>query len=110
MTQTTTLTAGIDTSKHKLDIALHGASTRWRVDNSSTGWRHLVAEFKKLNVAKVGVEATGGYERGVVIQLRAAGVTALVLQPIQVKAYARMHLRRARTTRSMPRSSPPAQR
>lgn len=96
MTQTTTLTAGIDTSKHKLDVAVHGAPTRWRFDNTSAGWLNLAAEFKKINVAKVGIEATGGYERGVVLQLRAAGIIVLVLQPIQVKAYARMHLRRAK--------------
>jgi transposase len=34
--------------------------------------------------------------RGVVAHLRAAGITVLVLQPVQVKAYARVHLRRAK--------------
>ncbi len=47
-------------------------------------------------MVRVGIEATGGYERGVVQHLRAAGFTVLVLQPIQVKAYARVHLRRAK--------------
>src|SRR6185436_19836714 len=46
---------------------------------------------------RIGIEATGGYERGVVRELRAAGFTVLVLQPMQVKAYARLHLRRAKT-------------
>jgi transposase len=44
----------------------------------------------------VGIEATGGYERGVVGHLRAAGFAVLVLQPIQVRAFARVHLRRAK--------------
>jgi transposase len=55
-----------------------------------------VAKLAKAGVARVGIEATGGYERGVVAHLRAAGFTVLVLQPIQVKAFGRVHLRRAK--------------
>jgi transposase len=95
MTQTTT-TAGIDTSKAKLDVAIHGSTERWQVDNAPTGWRRLAAECCKAGVTRVGIEASGGYERGVVEHLRAKGFTVLVLQPIQVKAYARVHLRRAK--------------
>ena len=47
-------------------------------------------------MTRVGIEATGGYERGVVEHLRAAGFIVLVLQPIQVKAFGRVHLRRAK--------------
>lgn len=96
MTQTSTTTAGIDTSKSKLDIALHGENEHWQVPNSLAGWRILTAKLTKSGVGRVGIEATGGYERGVVEHLRAAGFTVLVLQPIQVKAYGRMHLRRAK--------------
>ena len=96
MTKTITTTAGIDTSKAKLDIAIHGRCERWQVDNTSPGWRRLAADLAKAGVARVGIEATGGYERGVVGHLRANGFTVLVLQPIQVRAYARVHLRRAK--------------
>lgn len=96
MTQTITLTAGIDTSKAKLDIAVHGRAERWQLDNTSCGWRRLAADLIKTGVVRVGIEATGGYERGVVGHLREKGFTVLVLQPIQVRAYARMHLRRAK--------------
>lgn len=95
MTQTS-MTAGIDTSKAKLDIAVHDRADRWQVDNTPTGWRLLVAEFCKAGVTRVGIEASGGYERGVVEHLRTKGFTVLVPQPIQVKAYARVHLRRAK--------------
>jgi transposase len=37
MTQISTSTAGIDTSKAKLDIAVHGRAERWQVDNTSRG-------------------------------------------------------------------------
>jgi transposase len=89
-------TAGIDTSKAKLDIAIHGGSERWQVDNTPAGWRRLAAALTSTGVMRIGIEATGGYESGVVGCLRAEGFTVLVLQPIQVKAYARLHLRRAK--------------
>ncbi len=89
-------TAGIDTSKAKLDVAVHGGVERWQVDNSLVGWRHLAAELTRAEVTRVGIEASGGYECGVVGYLRAKGFTVLILQPIQVKAYARLHLRRAK--------------
>jgi transposase len=56
----------------------------------------LAAQLTKAGAERVGIEATGGYERGVVHHLRAAGFTVLVLQPIQVKAFGRVHLRRAK--------------
>jgi transposase len=96
MTQTIITTAGIDTSKAKLDIAVHGRTERWQVANALSGWRALAAKLTKAGVARVGIEATGGYERGVVEHLRAADFTVLVLQPIQVKAFGRVHLRRAK--------------
>lgn len=96
MTQTSTTTAGIDTSKGKLDIAIHGRTGCWQVPNTLPGWRLLAAQLTKAGAERVGIEATGGYERGVVHHLRAAGFTVLVLQPIQVKAFGRVHLRRAK--------------
>jgi len=89
-------TAGIDTSKAKLDVAVHGGAAHWQVDNTSVGWRRLAADLCKAGVTRVGIEASGGYESGVVGHLRDNGFTVLVLQPIQVKAYARLHLRRAK--------------
>ena len=95
MTQIST-TAGIDTSRAKLDIAVHGGVEHWQVENTSVGWRRLAVGLSQAGVTRVGIEASGGYERGVVGYLRDKGLTVLVLQPIQVKAYARVHLRRAK--------------
>jgi transposase len=91
-----TNTAGIDTAKDKLDIAVPDRAMRFQVANALPGWRRLAAELAGAGVTRIGIEATGGYERGVVANLRSAGFTVLVLQPIQVKAYARLHLRRAK--------------
>ena len=96
MTQTNITTAGIDTSKSKLDIAVYGRAERWQVPNTLPGWRLLVSNLAKTGVTRVGIEATGGYERGVVEHLRTAGFAVLVLQPMQVKAFGRAYLRRAK--------------
>jgi len=96
MTHTTITTAGIDTSKAKLDIAIHGQAACWCVDNTSVGWQQLARDLAKAGVMRVGIEATGGYERGVVRYLREKGFTVLILQPMQVRAFARVHLRRAK--------------
>jgi transposase len=96
MTKTNITTAGIDTSKAKLDIAVHNRTERWQVANALPGWRALAASLAEAGVTRVGIEATGGYERGVVEHLRAAGFTVLMLQPLQVKAFGRVHLRRAK--------------
>ena len=56
----------------------------------------MAASLVKAGVTRVGIEATGGYERGVVEHLLAAGFIVLVLQPVQVKAFGRVHLRRAK--------------
>ncbi|WP_244541920.1 IS110 family transposase [Afipia sp. GAS231] len=96
MTQIIITTAGIDTSKSKLDIAVHDRAERWQVANVLPGWRALAGYLAKAGVTRVGIEATGGYERGVVEHLREAGFTVLVLQPIQVKAFGRVHLCRAK--------------
>jgi transposase len=99
MTQNSTTAAGIDTSKSKLDVAVHGRTEHWQFTNALTGWRELTSKLIEAGVGRVGIEATGGYERGVVEHLRTAGLTVLLLQPVQVKAFGRAHLRRAKNDR-----------
>jgi transposase len=96
MSHITTLTAGIDTAKDKLDAAVHTTPFRLVVDNRRSGWRRLATALTRADVSRVGIEATGGYERGIVAYLRASGFEVVVLQPLQVKAFARLHLRRAK--------------
>ncbi len=96
MTHPISLTAGIDTAKDKLDVAVHPGSTRLTVENRPPGHKHLAAELRRLGVTRVGIEATGGYERDAAQHLREAGFEVVLLQPLQVKAFARLHLRRAK--------------
>ena len=90
------ITAGIDTSKAKLDIALHGTDKYWQVENALKGWQKLASLLTKAGVTRAGIEASGGYERGVVAHLRHNGITVILLQPIQVRAFARARLQRAK--------------
>lgn len=95
MTQISTV-AGIDTSKAKLDVAVHGRAGCWQVANNAAGWRQLAVALSRTGITRVGIEASGGYERAVVGYLRHKGFEVLLLQPAQVKAYGRAHLRRAK--------------
>jgi transposase len=88
--------AGIDTSKDKLDVAVYQQTVRISVKNCHDGWAELSSKLKAFEVSRVGIEATGGYERGIVQHLRAAGLEVVVFQPLQVKALAKVHLRRAK--------------
>jgi len=99
MSKTSMLTAGIDTAKDKLDVAIHGQTNTWTVENSLAGWRRLAAALGKAGVQRIGIEATGGYEREVTRHLQAAGFIVVVLQPLQVKAFGKLRLQRAKTDR-----------
>jgi transposase len=99
MTHISTNTAGIDVSKAKLDIAIYGRNDCWQVANTPAGWRRLAADLVKASVTRIGIEATGGYERGVIQHLRDKGFKVFLLQPIQVRAFARAHLKRAKNDR-----------
>ena len=93
------ITAGIDTSKAKLDVAIHGQKQVKTLSNDAAGWSAVVAYLADHEVGRVGIEATGGYELGVVRHLESVGFQVLRLQPLQVKAFAQMHLQRAKTDR-----------
>jgi transposase len=88
--------AGIDTGKHKLDIAIDGSDERLQVDNSPNGYRLLSAWLRKREVERAGIEASGGYEQAVVCALRADGFVVIVFQPAQVRAYAGFVLQHAK--------------
>lgn len=91
-----TVCAGIDTGKHKLDVAINGSSEPLQVANDCEGHRVLLAWLRQRKVERVGIEASGGYEQAVVAALRADGLVVIVFQPAQVRAYARFLLQHAK--------------
>jgi transposase len=88
--------AGIDTAKHKLDVALEGCPDTLQVGNTADGHVTLSAWLRQHRVERVGIEASGGYEQEVVAHLRRDGFVVIVFQPVQVRAYARFLLQRAK--------------
>ena len=99
MTHATIITAGIDIAKAKFDVALHGRAGSSSFANSPAGWKRLAAYFAEHGVQRVGMEATGGYERGVMRHLQAQGLMVILFQPLQVRAFAQLYLRRAKSDR-----------
>lgn len=96
MTKTITAAAGIDTGKATLDVALAVGTERLQVTNDAAGHRRLLAFLHEHAVERVGIEASGGYEREAVAGLRADGFTVILFQPAQVRAYATFRLQRAK--------------
>ena len=96
MTHDTTKTAGIDTGKRKLDVALSFGRQTLQTGNDDAGHQALCEFLRRHGVRRVGIEASGGYERAVVAHLQREGFAVAVLQPLQVKSYARFKGRRAK--------------
>src|SRR5258706_5078541 len=96
MTKHTTICAGIDTGKRKLDVAIEGRCEQLQVDNTPEGHELLLAWLRQHRVKRVGIEASGGYEQPVVIELRRKRFVVVVFQPTQVRAYAKFHLQRGK--------------
>ena len=79
--------AGVDVCKQHLDVCL--GTLELRVVNDATGWDVLIAKFKEADVDLVVLEATGGYERGLVCALQGAGITVARVNPRQARDFAK---------------------
>jgi transposase len=96
MSKHSTVCAGIDTGKYKLDVAVDGSLEQFQTDNTAAGHAALSVWLKRRSVKRVGIEASGGYEQEVVAHLRRDGFVVVVFQPAQVRAYATFLLQRAK--------------
>src|ERR1700681_5034818 len=96
MSEHSIVCAGIDTGKHKLDVALAGSPAQLQIGNAADGHAALSSWLKRHQVKRVGIEASGGYEQQVVAHLRRDGFVVVVFQPAQVRAYAMFLLQRAK--------------
>jgi transposase len=90
---------GVDVGKHWLDAAVHGLEGTIRVPNSVAGVRELSAWLRDHGVKRVGLEASGGYERQACAGLAAAGFEVVLHQPLEVRLFARLKRLRAKNDR-----------
>jgi transposase len=97
--QSSSKIAGIDVGKRGLDVAVHGLEDASRVENGPAGFSELIAWLKVREVGRVGLEATGGYERGVRAALSEAGFEVVVHQPLEVRRFAQLKRWRAKNDR-----------
>lgn len=80
---------GIDVAKDSLDVCLLPTEQAFTVTNDPDGFRQLVGQLPTPGTCQIVIEATGGYERRVAAALHAAGHTVAVVNPRQVRDFAR---------------------
>jgi transposase len=82
-------TVGVDVSKERLDVASYPAEARFSVSNDSAGWRELCRRLHPIGARAVGIEPSGGYERGVIVALLDAGLPVRSVNPWKLRQFAK---------------------
>ena len=80
---------GIDVSKDRLDVEILPDQQRFSVDNNAAGWSELVERLHRLSATAIGIEPSGGYERGVIRSLLIAGLSVRRINPNKLRQFAR---------------------
>ena len=88
---------GIDVSKAKLDVALLPGGEQFTVSNDRHGIGELLRRVSPLAPSRVVLEATGKLEQLAVSELAAAGLPVVVINPAQVRHYAKARGKWAKT-------------
>jgi transposase len=89
--------AGIDVSKARLDVAIRPSGEAWQSSNDESGIAALVERLQVLAPQLIVLEATGGLERLVTAALALAGLRVAVVNPRQVRDFAKATGRLAKT-------------
>ena len=89
---------GIDVSKLTLDIAL-SSGEYWSCPNREGDFQALIERLKSLSVELIVLEASGGYEGAVTGSLAAANLPVVVVNPRQVRDFAKATGKLAKTDR-----------
>ena len=80
---------GIDVSKAQVDVAVRPTGKRWTLPYDQTGIEGLIPQIVYLEPALVLLEATGGLELPLVAALAAAALPVVVVNPRQVRDFAK---------------------
>lgn len=88
---------GIDVAKAHLDVAVRPSGEQWQVPNDAAGHAALVARVQALGPTLVVLEATGGHEAAVATALLVAALPVAVVNPRQVRDFAKATGRLAKT-------------
>lgn len=90
---------GIDVAKAELVVAARPSGASWVVPNDDAGLRALLARLTPETPTLIVVEATGGYQLPCVAALAAAGLPVVVVNPRQVRDFAKSTGQLAKTDR-----------
>jgi transposase len=90
---------GIDVSKDWLDICIRPSGETFAITRDDQGLEHLVERLRALAPVLVALEATGGYETVVASALGAAHLPLAVINPRQIRDFARSTGKLAKTDR-----------
>ena len=90
---------GIDVAKAELVVAARPSGERWTVLNDERGVRTLVERLRVEAPELIVLEATGGYELLCVAALAAGGLSVVVVNPRQVRDFAKATGQLAKTDR-----------
>jgi transposase len=93
------LFVGIDISKDRLDVHIQPMEERFSLAHDEVGVAELVRRLQGLTPQLVVMEATGGYETTVAAALGSAGLPVAVVNPRQIRDYARATGQLAKTDR-----------
>jgi transposase len=85
----TLIFVGIDVSKAQLDIAIRPTAEEDSFANDKAGIKALVKRLAKLQPTLIVLEATGGFERQVTQALVCADLPVVVINPRQVRDFAK---------------------
>jgi len=91
------ITVGIDVSKDRLDVVVCPSGETFAVDRNANGVEKLATRLRELSPHIVALEATGGFETVVAAGLGAAGLPVAVVNPAQIRAFAKAIGQRAKT-------------
>ena len=80
---------GIDVAKAQVDVAVRPTGDRWEVSYDDAGVGKLVSQMGDLGPAMVLLEASGGLDLPLVAALAAASLPVVVVNPRQVRDFAR---------------------
>ena len=98
MSSTPALYVGLDVAKAHLDLALRpAAAAARRFPHDEAGLSALIHYLEPLHPTLVVLEATGGYEADVAAALALAGLPVVIVNPRQVRDFARATGRLAKT-------------
>lgn len=92
-----TTVVGIDVSKDRLDVHVLPGGEAFAVSRDAAGLEALVGRLLPLSPMTVAVEATGGFETVVAASLAAASLPVVVVNPAQVRDFARAIGKRTKT-------------